>query len=195
VPDRNDHIQLQPGGEHRVYETPWIDFYYDDVVHANGNPGKYAWIKRHFTHGAMMTIPVTPSEKYLVIRIYRHPMKRYFWEFPAGLGETGESPIDTARRELKEETGIEATRLEVLGSDVTVSGFVGEASHIVLAEIPEISAEDIDVQSSEGISEAKILTRAELVELLNSGEVGDGVTLSCIARYWMWQELQESNTR
>jgi ADP-ribose pyrophosphatase YjhB (NUDIX family) len=183
-----EHIELQPNGENKVYETPWIDFYYDDIVHPNGSSGKYAWIKRHFEHGAMMTIPVTPSEKYLVIRIYRHPMKRHFWEFPAGLGEQDESPTDTARRELIEETGIVPTHLELLGFDSSISGLMGEASAVVLAEIPEIDPKDISIQRSEGISEAKLVTRSELINLLASQEVGDSVTLGCLARYWMWQE-------
>jgi 8-oxo-dGTP pyrophosphatase MutT (NUDIX family) len=187
------HIELQPNGENKVYETPWIDFYYDDVIHANGKTGQYAWVKRHFTHGAMMTIPVTPSEKFLVIRHYRHPMKRYFWEFPAGLGEAGEFPLDTARRELIEETGITPTRLEVLGFDTPVSGFVGEASYVVLAEIPEISIEDISLQKSEGIVEAKLLTLGELFELFTNQEIGEGVTLSCLARYWMWREAKSGD--
>jgi 8-oxo-dGTP pyrophosphatase MutT (NUDIX family) len=182
------HIELQPDGENKVFETPWIDFYYDDIVHADGKKGNYAWIKRHFDHGAMMVIPVTPSEKYLVIRIYRHPMKRYFWEFPAGLGEAGESPLDTARRELVEETGIAPTRVELLGQDSVVSGIFGESSAVVLAEIPEVTVEDLELQSDEGIVEARLLTRRELIDLFTSQEVGDGITLSCLARYWMWRE-------
>ena len=179
-----------PGVENLVYETPWLDFYYDDIVRSDGSQGHYAWVKRHFKHGAMMTIPVTPSEKYLIIRIYRHPMKRYFWEFPAGLGEAGESPIETARRELIEETGIVPTRLELLGNASPISGVIGESSAVVLAEIPEISEEDLTLQSSEGIVDAKLLTRSELIDLLMSEEVGESVTLACVARYWMWQERQ-----
>lgn len=188
----SSHIELAPDGENLVYETPWLDFYYDDIVHADGTPGKYSWFKRHNDRGAMMMIPVTPLGRFLVIKIWRHPIKRYFWEFPAGLAEDGESSEDTARRELLEETGVTVDRVETIGSVVTVSGLDGGASDVVLAEIPEVSPDDLNLQSSEGIGEARLLTLSELFELLASQEINDGVTMNCLAHYWMWSNRQKS---
>ncbi len=178
------------GVEHVVYETPWLDFYYDDIVHPNGDPGKYAWIRSHSGNGAVMVVPVTPSGKFLLIKVYRHPSKQYLWEFPAGVMEDGETPEESARRELVEETGITPNRLELLGAQIPVAGFTGLPFHSLLAEIPEISIDDVVLQGEEGIVDAKLLTGAELVDFLSNQEVGDGVTLSCLARYWMWQERQ-----
>jgi len=185
----------EPGVEHLVYETPWLDFYYDDITHPNGEPGKYAWIKSHSGDGAVMVIPVTPSGMHLIIKVYRHPSKRYLWEFPAGVMESGESPIESARRELVEETGIIPDSVELLGSQIPVSGITGLPFHSLLAEIPEISLEDVVIQREEGIVEARLLTRNELVELVSNEEVSDGVTLSCLARYWMWLEKQKADQK
>jgi ADP-ribose pyrophosphatase len=185
--------KLLPDGEHRVYETPWQDFYYDDIVHPNGESGKYAWIKSHSGNGAVMTIPVTPSEKYLMIKVYRHPSKRYLWEFPAGLIEDGESPEESGRRELIEETGITPVNMEFLGSHIPIGGLSGEAFYAVLAEIPEISTDDIQVQTEEGIVEARLFSRKELIDFIQNEEVSEGLTLACIARYWMFQETRKSD--
>ena len=96
--------------------------------------------------------------------------------------------METARRELMEETGITPDRVELLGSQTPVGGYAGDIFHSVLAEIPEISIDDITLQSEEGIVDAKLLTRTGLVEFLRSQEIGDGITLTCLAHYWLWQE-------
>ena len=184
----------EPGVEHLVYETPWLDFYYDDIVHPNGDPGKYAWIKSHSGDGAVMVIPVTPSGLYLMVKVYRYPSKQYLWEFPAGVMEPGETPIESTRRELVEETGITPESLELLGSQIPVGGFTGLPFHSLLAVIPEISIGDVVIQREEGIVDAKLLTRNGLLELMSSEEVGDGVTLTTLARYWMWQERRTNSS-
>jgi 8-oxo-dGTP pyrophosphatase MutT (NUDIX family) len=180
------------GGKNRpVYETPWLDFYYDDFTHPNGDSGKYAWIMSHSGDGGVMVIPVTPSEKYLLIKVYRHPAKRYLWEFPAGVMEVGEEPMESGRRELIEETGITPENIVLLGSQVLVGGITGWKLHAMVGEIPEISIDDVTPQADEGIVDAKLLTRQELIEFLMDEEVGEGVTLGCLARYWMYLELKE----
>jgi ADP-ribose pyrophosphatase len=179
-----------PGVEHLVYETPWLDFYYDDFVHPNGDTGKYAWIKSHSGNGAVMVVPVTPSGKFLMIKVYRHPSKRYLWEFPAGVMEDSETPLESAERELVEETGISPVSIELLGSQIPVAGFTGLPFHSFLAAIPEISLDDVTLQGEEGIVDAKLLTRAELFDLMTAEEVGDGVTMASLGRYWIWQEQQ-----
>ena len=141
--ESSDNSPYDPSVEHLVYETPWLDFYYDDITHPDGTPGKYAWVRKPSANGAVMTIPVTPSGKYLMIKVYRYPIKRYLWEFPAGLMEKGESPLETGRRELIEETGIAPIRIELLGSQTPIAGYVGNIFHSVLAEIPEISLSDV----------------------------------------------------
>ena len=60
-----------PGVEHLVYETPWIDFFYDDIVHPDGTPGKYAWVRNHSDVGGVMIIPDLPfdAETWIGLRL------------------------------------------------------------------------------------------------------------------------------
>ena len=78
------------------------------------------------------------------------------WEFPAGLIEDGETPEETGKRELFEETGIASIRTKLLGSQTPISGLVGDTFHSVLAEIPEIEPGDLKLQGEEGIVDAKV---------------------------------------
>ena len=183
----NDHLQLQAGGEHRVFETPWQDFYFDDIEHTDGKSGKYSWIKSHSGTGAIMVIPVTPTGRILLIKIYRHPTKQYLWEFPAGGIEGGESPEAAGFRELVEETGVRADKVELLGSLIPIGPLVGERYQSVVATIPEIELADVEVQREEGIVEAMLVTPEELVEMVSQQRILDGVTLANLARYWALQ--------
>ena len=188
--DPNDIPQPGPGTERLVYETPWWDFYYDDTTRHDGTAGAYAWARTHSGNGAVMTVPVTPSERYLLIRVYRHPVKRYLWEFPAGLIENDETPTEAGRRELIEETGVRPETVELLGSQTPVSGFIGDTFYTVLANIPEIDVGDIELQADEGIVDAKLVTRREIAQMAAGQEIEDGVTLMCLARYWARLEVE-----
>ena len=190
--EKGNIAEIKSVGEHLVYETPWLDFYHDDIEHPDGSPGTYAWVKGHSGNDAVMTIPVTSSERYLLIRVYRHPAKRHLWEFPAGLIENCEPPLEDGGRELIEETGIKPDSVELLGSQVPVAGFAGDVFHLPLAVIPEIEISDVKLQAEEGIVDAKLLTRRELIAMLASEDVGEGVTLTCLARYWAYRELKSA---
>ena len=184
--ESHDYPRTQPDGEHLVYETQWWDFYYDDTIRSNGSPGKYSWAKLHSGNGGALVLPVTPSGRCLMIRVYRYPVKRYMWEFPAGMIEDGETPEEAGRRELLEETGIASDEAVLIGSQTPMSGFVNETLYTVLAQIPEINASDVKPQFEEGIVEAKLVTRQELTAMAASPDIEDGVTLMCLARYWAY---------
>ena len=186
--DPNDFPQPKPGIEHLVYETPLWDFYYDEITNFDGTAGHYGWARTHSGKGAVMTVPVTPSERYLLIKVYRYPLKRYLWEFPAGLIDDDETPLEAGRRELVEETGVTPETVVLLGSQTPVSGFIGDMFYTVLANIPEIGIGDIKPQISEGIVDKKIVTRQEIAAMAASQEIEDGMTLMCLARYWAGQE-------
>lgn len=186
--DPKNFPQPEPGIEHLVYETPWWDFYYDEITNFDGTAGHYSWVRTHSGDGAVMTVPVTSSERYLLIKVYRYPLKRYLWEFPAGLIDDDETPLEAGWRELVEETGVRPETVVLLGSQTPVSGFIGDMFYTVLANIPEIDTGDIKPQVNEGIVDAKLVTRQEIAAMAASQEIEDGMTLMCLARYWASQE-------
>src|SRR5690349_23671543 len=84
--------------------------------------------------GASAVVAVDDAGKIVLIRQYRHAAGGYIWELPAGvLDSPGEQPEECARRELREETGLEARDVVQLGSIFTTPGFCDERIHLFLA--------------------------------------------------------------
>jgi len=99
-------------GTRPIYENPWISVREDEVVRPDGAPGIYGVV--HYKNTAVGVLPVEDGHVYLVGQ-YRYPLERYSWEIPEGGCPEDEDPLHAARRELKEETGFEASHWEKLG--------------------------------------------------------------------------------
>jgi ADP-ribose pyrophosphatase len=87
------------------------------------------------THpGAVAVLALDDAERVLMIRQYRHPVGRELWEIPAGLRDAdGETPLQTARRELREETGYQASEWHTLIDYYSSPGYSTEVLRIFLA--------------------------------------------------------------
>ena len=99
-------------GSKPVYENPWIRVTEFDVVNPSGNPGIYG--KVHFRNHAVGVVPMDEEGCVWLVGQYRFTLDEYSWEIPEGGCPIGESTEAAAMRELMEETGIVAERLEKL---------------------------------------------------------------------------------
>lgn len=93
----------------RVFSTPWFEVIAKTVV---DNPDPFYSLQ---LPDYAVVVAVTTTQEVLLVRQYRPAVERYTLELPSGHVEAGEDPLDTARRELWEETGYEAQQLDVLG--------------------------------------------------------------------------------
>lgn len=83
--------------------------------------------------GGAAVAAVDTRDRVCLIRQYRHAAGGWLWELPAGKIDAGERPVQTAARELTEEAGVRAGRLESLGSFLSTPGFCDERIHLYLA--------------------------------------------------------------
>ncbi len=89
-----------------AYQNPWITIWHDEVIRPDGEPGIYGVV--HFANVAVGVLAIDEVDRVLLVGQHRYALDRYSWEIPEGGVPAGESALDGARRELREETGIEA---------------------------------------------------------------------------------------
>jgi 8-oxo-dGTP pyrophosphatase MutT (NUDIX family) len=90
-----------------AYENPWITLWHDEVDRPDGSPGIYGIV--HFAAAAFGVVVLDAEDRVLLVGQHRYTLDAYSWEIPEGGVAAGELPLDGARRELREETGVQAT--------------------------------------------------------------------------------------
>ena len=89
-----------------AYDNPWVTIWHDEVDRPDGSPGIYGVV--HFANLAVGAVVLDDDDRVLLVGQHRYPLDAYSWELPEGGVPAGESPLDGARRELLEETGVDA---------------------------------------------------------------------------------------
>jgi 8-oxo-dGDP phosphatase len=133
------------------------------------------------THpGAVAILALDDAQRVLMIRQYRHPVGRLLWEIPAGLLDNGgESPLQTAQRELLEETGYRASRWHTLLDYFSSPGYTTERIRIFLARGVEQAADNGYVREhEEKYIVADWVPLAEAVQLALSGKLHNGPAIA-----------------
>ena len=125
-------------------------------------------------NGSAVIVPVFDDGTVALVRQYRHPAVRYLLEVPAGTLAKGERPELGAARELKEELGLVAARLEKLSEFFVSPGFCEEKMWVYLAT--ELSEGDQALEDDEIIDVVR-LPIADALEMITSGEIEDAKTI------------------
>lgn len=90
------------------YDNPWIRVIEHDVLNPKGDPGIYGVVR--FKNLAIGVLPIDVDGSTVLVGQYRYPLDAYSWEIPEGGGARDVDPLDSARRELVEETGLSAAK-------------------------------------------------------------------------------------
>jgi 8-oxo-dGTP pyrophosphatase MutT (NUDIX family) len=110
-------------------------------------------------------VALTANGKIPIVRQYRPAIEGFSWELPAGMVDPGESPIDCCRRELLEETGLPARRIERLGENSPCTGRLNNRIHSFFVE----AGERIATFTPEAGLTVKLASPAELARLIRAG--------------------------
>ena len=134
------------------------------------------------THiGAVGILALDEQDRVLMIRQYRHPVARQLWEIPAGLRDvTGEALVDTARRELLEETGHAAREWGVLVDSYASPGISNERIRIFLARGLEVAESGYVREGEEKYLRTEWVPLAEAAHLALSGKLHNGATIQAV---------------
>lgn len=172
----------EPGriSSRRIYTGRVIDLDIDAVRFPDGSTGELEMIRHP---GAAAVVPIASDSDaadptILMIRQYRYATGGFLWEVPAGrLTEPGESPEACARRELQEEVGVSAGRLDRLTTIWTTPGFTDEAIHLFVAF--DLKAGSHAREPDEFI-EVVPLPMSDILRRIQAGEIGDAKTVTSI---------------
>jgi ADP-ribose pyrophosphatase len=129
-------------------------------------------VVRHAGSAVMMAMD--DKKRILLVRQYRLPADKLMWELPAGKIDEGEKPLQTAKRELAEETGYKARTWTKLASFYVSPGYVQERMTIFLAT--ELSAGEATPMDDERI-ETRWFKRKEVAAMIDKGEIEDAKTI------------------
>jgi ADP-ribose pyrophosphatase len=159
-----------------VYSGRVIDLDIDTVRFPDGSIGELEMI-RHPGASAVIPFVSEPSgddPQIILIRQYRYATDGYVYEVPAGRLEPGEAPDACAFRELEEETGCRAERVEHLTTVYTTPGFTDERIHVFAAY--GLTTGKVQRDADEFL-EVKTLPMSEALAMISRGEIVDGKTI------------------
>jgi 8-oxo-dGTP pyrophosphatase MutT (NUDIX family) len=163
--------------EKTPYDNPWISVTEYQVINPSGNPGIYG--KVHFKNFAIGVLPLDDDMNTYLVGQYRFPLDQYSWELPEGGGPFGAEPIESAKRELLEETGLKAdtwTELQRMHLSNSVSD---ELCIIYLARgLRQFEAEPED---TEQLTIRKIPFE-EVYQMVCNGEITDSLTVAAVLK-------------
>jgi 8-oxo-dGTP pyrophosphatase MutT (NUDIX family) len=154
-----------------VHRARVFDLIRENVTLANGVTTDLEFVEHP---GAAAIIPLLEESKVLLLKQYRHALKEYIWEIPAGTLDPQESVINCARRELIEETGYSADQWQKLGEITPVPGYSDERIHIFLASGLQPARQHLD--EDEIINVHKIEFN-EALEMIKRGEIQDAKSI------------------
>lgn len=158
----------------RIYEGRILNLR-KDKVHVKDNQTSYREIVEH--NGGVALAAVTPDGKMVMVRQYRKAAEKAVLEVPAGKIEKGEGHQLTAERELKEETGYSAGKIEYITSFYSSIGYSTEVIYLYLAT--ELSPGETDFDDNESI-EVLEYELPELKRMVLNGEIEDAKTIAAI---------------
>jgi len=143
--------------------SPWVSVMARKIDFGGGKIETYHSVEQA---DYIAILAVTPDFKLPIVRQYRPALERLTWELPAGMVDAGEDPADTCIRELREETGLHARRVHLLGVHAADAGRMGNRIHSFLVETRLSDA----IEPTEPGIQVKYVTLDQLKALILSGE-------------------------
>lgn len=161
-----------------VYENPWITVREDQVIRPDGAPGIYGVVDCRAATGV---VAVNHRGELCLVGQFRYPTNEYSWEIIEGGAESGESPLEAAKRELREEGGIIAKSWSSLGGEIHLTNcHSSERGYLFLAR--DLESVEAAPEGTE-VLELRWVTLDGALELIARGEIRDALSIIAVERF------------
>jgi 8-oxo-dGTP pyrophosphatase MutT (NUDIX family) len=164
-------------GTREYYDNPWINVTQYDVINPSGRPGIYG--KVHFKNVAVGIVALDSDDHIWLLGQFRFVLGQYSWEIPEGGCPEDEVPLDCARRELAEETGLVAGRWDELLTLHLSNSVTDEWAVVYLARDLEMKA--AHPEETEDLTVRK-LSFNETMDLVKEGKITDAISVAALQR-------------
>ena len=157
------------------YDNQWIRVIENKVLNPAGKNGIYGVV--HFKNKAIAVIPLDDDNNTWIVGQYRYTLNTYEWEVPEGGCPEGEDPVEGARRELEEETGLHAKQLDLIMEMELSNSVSDEISYTYLAR--GLSYVGSSPEETESL-QVKKLPFEEVFQMVIRGEIKDALSVASI---------------
>ena len=171
-----------------IYEGRVFELVRENVTLENGTTTDVEYIEHP---GAAAMVPFWDDNRIVLLKQYRHALKSYIWEIPAGTLDPREEIIDCAKRELVEETGYSAGQWHKLGEITPVPGYSDERIHIYLARQLQPAAQDLDADE---VIQVQKVDFSKALEMIGKGEIQDAKSIAGLFMASSWLKDKKINT-
>ncbi len=170
-----------------VYRNPWTSVREDVIERANGQRGVYGVVDKD-PAAIIVPLDVTAQDEFVyLIEQFRYTVGGRYLEFPQGGWETADVvPVEMARGELKEETGLTAVRMTLLSTLQIAYGVLNQKQHVFLAEGLTMGEPDPDVEESDLV--VRRVSVCEFEEMVLDGTIVDNCSVAAWGLYRLWRE-------
>jgi 8-oxo-dGTP pyrophosphatase MutT (NUDIX family) len=182
--DSEDKARARPrwirrGEDNVVFENPWLRLETCEVTAPTGHPAVYGVVR--MANLAIGVLPVFDDGTVMLVGQARFALSNYSWEMPEGGAPMDEAPIDGARRELREETGLDAAYLEEVLRMELSNSVTDERAICYLAT--GLTEGQVAPDETEQIEHARVPFR-QLLDAIEKGQVRDALTVATALRVY-----------
>lgn len=160
-----------------AYDNSWIQVRHEEVIRPNGTEGIYGVV--HFKSRAIGIIAIDDDDQICLVKQSRYPNNETTIEIPEGGASLDEQPLDAAKRELREETGLSAAHWQPFMELRTSNSVTDEIAFIFLAS--QLSQGAQQLEDTEDIELLKLPT-AEAIRMAVDGEITDAMSVAALLK-------------
>jgi 8-oxo-dGTP pyrophosphatase MutT (NUDIX family) len=155
------------------YDNRWINVTEYQVLNPSGGKGIYG--KVHFKNKAIGVVPVDAEGNTWLVGQHRYTLDEFHWEIPEGGAPLNEPPLEAAKRELKEETGLTAAKWSLIARLHTSNSVTDEEGFVFLAE--ELTEGTSQLEETEADLKVWKLPLKDAVEMVAQGKITDSLSM------------------
>lgn len=159
-----------------IYKNKWLTLREDNVIKPNGEEGIYGVVELSLAAGI---VAINESHQIVLVGQWRYVHNKFSWEIPTGGSEAGESILSAAKRELLEETGLEAEDWMPLGVIDNSNGVTTDVGHLFLATT--LTQKESHPDDTEEFS-TKWIDFSHAVEMVMNGEITESCSVAAILK-------------